>query len=215
MEEVRAVSGSEEKRNERLRVVPLEKEAEIVKAFEVGLSRVADLAKEYGITRQGLYKLLKRNGVDTTKSGSNVWHEVTCRFCGATIKRRRGLLRRQDKHYCNKDCYYHHLSEISIGVNINRAGMYKGREVVGLFYEFKGKEVVHHIDGNDSNNKLINLAVFRCNGDHLLFHRGYTVLPIWTGAQHMRDHPEVNQALVTRLMKRSKKERPSPLPNTL
>lgn len=186
------------------RVVPLSMELEIVKAFEVDLVRIVDLAKMYGISRQGMYKLLKRNGVDTTKSGENAWHEVSCRTCGAIIKRRRATLRNQENHYCNNKCYYRHLGSISIGVVTSRAGMYMARSIVSLFYEYKGGEVVHHIDGDETNNKLSNLAIFKCNGDHLLFHRGYNTLPIWTGKQYMRDHPEVDQSLVDRLMKKKK-----------
>ena len=39
-------------------------------------------------------------------------------------------------------------------------------------------EVVHHIDGDVSNDAYDNLMVFSSQGDHLAYHRGEDVLPV-------------------------------------
>jgi hypothetical protein len=42
--------------------------------------------------------------------------------------------------------------------------------------------VVHHINRNTLDNSLSNLMVFRNSGDHIRFHRGFDVEPLWDGS---------------------------------
>ena len=44
-------------------------------------------------------------------------------------------------------------------------------------------EVVHHLDGDDSNDEPENLILFANNKDHLRFQHGYNVTPIWDGSK--------------------------------
>lgn len=48
--------------------------------------------------------------------------------------------------------------------------------------DLKKDEVVHHIDGNRSNNNPKNLMIFATNGDHTSFHAGnkaYNINGVW------------------------------------
>lgn len=164
-----------------------EEERAIVRAFEVDLEPVISIAKRYEVTRAYIYKILKYNGVDTTKSGSNARQETICRFCGATIIVTRGRLRQKKNIYCSNKCWLNHLKKIRIGKTDRYGGMI-GRETVRMLWKGLTKEmVVHHVDGDEKNNHVSNLLVYATQGDHLRAHRGYPATPVWVGAEHIDD----------------------------
>lgn len=162
-----------------------EDEGAIVSAFTVDLEPARSIAQRYGVTRTYIYKILKYNGVDTTKSGSNARQEVSCHFCGATIIVTRGRLRQKKNIYCSNKCWLNHLKKIRIGKTDRYGGMI-GRETVRMLWKGLTKEmVVHHVDGDEKNNHVSNLLVYATQGDHLRAHRGYPATPVWTGADHI------------------------------
>lgn len=61
--------------------------------------------------------------------------------------------------------------------SINHVHYYEHRVVAEkkLGRKLKSTEVVHHIDGNRSNNSPDNLLVFRTTTDHTLFHKGHNI----------------------------------------
>jgi recombinational DNA repair protein (RecF pathway) len=79
-----------------------QQQVEIVEAYQVHLTPVAKLAEQYGVTRMGIYKVLKREGVNTTKRKLL----TSCAHCGAPLRRTKAKVRRQQSHFCNRDCYY-------------------------------------------------------------------------------------------------------------
>jgi hypothetical protein len=151
----------------------------IIEAFE-NLTPVAELANEYGMTRQGVYKVLRRNGVDTKKKQL----DVSCTACGNIIKRPKCRIRKQKNHFCNYECYYAFLEAGNGNPYIhNRHGQRIARRVVSEYFELQDGYVVHHEDRNTLNNLPYNLKVFACQGDHIRYHRlgpDY-VQPIWKG----------------------------------
>ncbi len=50
----------------------------------------------------------------------------------------------------------------------------------------KEEEVVHHIDMDEENNKPTNLALFKNDDDHRLFHDGIRVAIVWAGTPGIR-----------------------------
>ena len=59
------------------------------------------------------------------------------------------------------------------------------RKAVSEYIDLMPGYVVHHKDGDTTNNQLANLAVYRSNSDHMTMHHGGLVRPIWDG-----DRPE-------------------------
>ena len=152
---------------------------DIVEAYDVGLETMINIAKKYGLTRQGVYNILKRNGVDTSKRKL----EVSCSSCGAVLKRHKMRLRKNLNHFCDMTCYTAFLEAGNGSPYVaNRHGQRTGRAIVSNYFGLKDGNVVHHKDRNNYNNNPKNLMVFANNGDHVRYHRGFQVVPLWDGA---------------------------------
>jgi len=77
----------------------------IMDDYNVGLVTKITIDKKYGMTRQGIYKMLRLNGIDT--SGSRL--PVTCSACGVEILRHRCRIRRTVNLFCDDTCYFAYL----------------------------------------------------------------------------------------------------------
>jgi hypothetical protein len=93
----------------------LEQEKEIVKAYTVDLVSMQDLGKRYdGRTRQGIWKVLRRNGVNP---GDYAYIKIVCEHCGKEFERRRcmvrnaGQLAHKKRNFCDIRCYYVHINK--------------------------------------------------------------------------------------------------------
>ena len=151
---------------------------DIINAYSEDLTPMIELANKYGMTRQGVYKVLRRAGIDTTKKRL----PVSCTTCGAEILRTKARIRKQLNHFCTPECYFAFLDAGSWGKYIYwRQGMRIARNKVCQYYPVRPKHVVHHEDRNCYNNRLDNLRVFANQGDHVRYHRGFDVLPLWSG----------------------------------
>ena len=153
---------------------------DIIEAYTNQLTPMSTLATEYGITRQGIYKILKQAGADTEKKRL----PVSCTACGTEILRTKARIRRQLNHFCSEACYYAFL-EAGNGFPYieNRGGQKRARVLVGDYFSLQTGHIVHHENRNTLDNRLINLRVFANNGDHVRHHRGFDVQPIWDGRE--------------------------------
>jgi hypothetical protein len=151
---------------------------DIIQAYTEQLDTMVDLAKRYGRSRHGIWKMLKKAGVDTTKRKL----VVSCSTCGKELKRTKGRIRKQPNHFCGYECYYAFLEAGNGNPYIqNRQGQRIAREKVSEYIELKEGYIVHHEDRNTLNNTIYNLKVFRNQGDHVRYHRGFDVEPLWDG----------------------------------
>ena len=152
---------------------------DIVERYSIYLEPVLEIAKRYGITRQGVYKILKRSGVDAAAAGRI---DVTCYTCGEVITRTRNRVRKSKHLFCSEACYFAFLKAGRGGVYVgSRKGQRLARSAVSSYFTLEDGHVVHHEDRNSLNNNLDNLRVFATNGDHVRYHRGFEVSPIWDG----------------------------------
>jgi len=151
---------------------------DIINAYSDDLVRMTTLAAQYGVSRQAIYKILKRAGADTKKQRL----PVSCTTCGTEILRTKGRIRKQLNHFCSSECYFAFL-EAGNGFPYieSRAGQKRARVIVGDHFRLQNGHIVHHENRNTLDNRLINLKVFANNGDHVRHHRGFDVLPIWDG----------------------------------
>ncbi len=161
-----------------MRLTPKD-QVDIIRAYTEQLTPVITLAKQYGMTRPGIYKVLKRAGIDTSK------HKiiVSCSTCGVEIERNKCQIRKSLNHFCNHDCYFAFLEAGNGNPYIqNRQGQRIARKKVAELFDLQPGNIVHHDDRNTLNNMLHNLKVFRNQGDHVRYHRGFTVEILWDGA---------------------------------
>jgi len=139
------------------------------------------LAAQYGITRQGVHKVLKRAGIDTGKAAANL--AVSCTCCGNGVTMKRYRVRKQKHVFCGEACYVAWLKHGNGNpLIVHRQGARVGRDIAGKYHTFLPGHVLHHEDRNQNNNHISNLKVFVSNGDHVRYHRGFQVPILWDGA---------------------------------
>ena len=158
---------------------------DIIEAYETKLETMINLAKRYGVTRQAVYKILKRAGIDTTKRKL----VISCSTCDKEFERHKGRIRKQKFHFCSPECYHAFLDAGGkLPYVASRHGQRLARNKVSEYFELKENNVVHHEDRNCLNNTLENLKVFRNQGDHVRYHRWGSdyVEPIWDGATYLQ-----------------------------
>ena len=136
-----------------------------------------------GCSHAGVKKVLNILGVDTSKAAT--WREVECIVCSKVVRRTRSHYRRVRHPCCSRECYFAWLEAGALGEGY--AGGYLGRlgrwKVEQEYGELPIGSVVHHENGDRTNNQLRNLVLFRNQGDHIRWHRGFRdkVNPLWSG----------------------------------
>jgi hypothetical protein len=153
-----------------------------IKEQYIKLDRIGDIAEKHGISRQAVWKILRRLGVDTS---SRQGTERQCPVCDSTIPVSRGD-RKHHNSYCSSICYRTYLSTLG---ETYKPSAYHSRlsrkAVIEAWPEYQpGVHIVHHIDKDCHNTSLSNLMVFANQADHLRYHRGIAVEPLWRGRDY-------------------------------
>lgn len=141
--------------------------------------RVNDIAKLAGMTRQGVWKRLRKMGIETLGRGTIT---VACAFCGREFERFRARASKTIDCYCNQECFF--ASRENPNYIPWRSGQRLARAIIAQHTRLTHENVVHHIDGNNRNNDLVNLMVFANQSDHMKYHHGKCkILPLWSGKE--------------------------------
>ena len=169
-----------------------QQESDIIEAYTVKMINMYDLGKKYNRTRQGIWKLLKRNGVNPT---DYAWLKIVCLNCDRHFERRRckvrnaGKLAHKKRDFCSVKCYYLYINKQQNGEYVeSRHGQRIANRVLREYYLSKNISapygiVTHHIDRNCNNNDISNLMTFKNQSDHLKYHRGVDVKPVFDGSK--------------------------------
>lgn len=143
------------------------KKEDLERKYLVEHKTLEEIGKEYGTTRQAVYYFVKKYGL-LVKDAENV--AFKCDTCGkdSTVTRKR--FKRSIKHFCSMECYKGYLRNSEYIQS--RTGQRHGREVVEKYYGriLQLGEVVHHVDGDNTNNDISNLIVFKSHSEHLEHH---------------------------------------------
>ncbi len=133
----------------------------------LALTPMIALAGKYEVSRQAIHEVLKVAGIDTSK-GRRV--KRSCAWCGEPVYRVKSQVRGRKRVFCfGKDCYFDWMRA---GGNHrdDSYGRRVGREVVGQYFELNDGMIAHHDDGNNLNNRVENLKVFRDHSEHMKYH---------------------------------------------
>lgn len=138
------------------------------------MQHIADRA---GVTRQAIKLVLDRHSVEY-RGGAQ---ERVCLFCGEKFQATRCRIKRGGGGYCSPQCFHADRSiageysiiggavtrlEKSLGITDRQLGRRARNTITGL----KPGQVVHHIDGDRTNNDPANLMVFDSHAEHMMFH---------------------------------------------
>lgn len=150
---------------------------DVVYHYTVNHLTYEEIGKLYGVTRQAVYKVIKKQGI-TTQQGEHV--DCECAYCGKSFTKTRKRWKSTMYHYCSENCYF--ASRENPAYLPWRQGLRLARAIVGQHFQLQPGHVVHHVDGNNHNNNLSNLWVFASNAEHTAFHHGKRrVDPLWKG----------------------------------
>ena len=156
--------------------------ASIVHLYTVELIPMITLAARYQVTRMAIWKVLHRQGVDTSKAASHI--KTTCKHCGDEIFKTRCQYRKTLHMFCDTYCYRAWLRRRDNDNPLisSRHRIRMARKAISAHFFIPYGAVVHHEDKDTANNAIQNLRVFKCNGDHVRHHRGFVVAPIFDGS---------------------------------
>lgn len=158
--------------------------AEIIRLYTAEHLSCGEIAKRYKKQRQTIYKILKANGIDTSKeTACNI--QTMCDACGADITVKRCSYKKRKFNFCDHSCYADWLKGGGNYIE-NRSSSRRARKIIeNLLGELPYGSIVHHEDGNQWNNHPSNLILFASVADHLHWHRGQqdTVTPLWNGTE--------------------------------
>lgn len=147
----------------------------MVNLYTVNHLTMDEIGRIAGITRQAVYKHLKKANISSDMGEKVV---IFCDLCGKQATKYRKQWRSSIKHFCSIECY--HISLESPGYHPWRQGQRLARIIVGQFFKLESGHVVHHVDNDNRNNDKSNLMVFANQSDHLKFHCGTTTTPqLW------------------------------------
>ncbi len=163
-----------------MKVMPKDR-VDIINAYTVDLEPTISIAARYDVTRQAIWKILKAEGVKTSGNGKVT---VSCCACDKEMIRWRYHVRNRINLFCGDTCYFAYLAAGNgSGPYIqNRHGQRIARRKVSGLFDIQPGNVVHHEDRNTLNNMINNLRVFRNQGDHIRYHRGADIDPVWDGS---------------------------------
>jgi len=141
----------------------------------------AEIAVLAGISRQQVGKILRTQGINTSKGPGGACRVIIeCAMCGKTMEISRKKWGKWVKHYCSNECYY--ASRSNPNYYQWRHGSRIARIIISQYYPIQPEHVVHHIDGDERNNDRDNLLLFASHSDHMKHHHGKNhVEPIWDG----------------------------------
>jgi hypothetical protein len=135
---------------------------------------IKEIHETAGISRAALYNILK--AYDTDKGRREIL-TLTCSYCEQEFTRNRSHTRgnAEGEHFCSVKCF-HANRTLNPGKQV-KGGLkrFYGRYARTVWQEYHKTmltegQVIHHIDGDVSNNSIKNLQMFENHSEHMKVH---------------------------------------------
>ncbi len=156
----------------------------IVHSYTNDLIPMIEIASSWHATRQLIHRVLKKCGVNTSKSRRI---EVECHWCEKPFLKKPCQVRRRKHHYCTFGCYLDYIKEIGQPYVQNKHGQRRARSTVSRYFDLKDDMIVHHENKDTLDPRPTNLRVFLNHSEHMRYHRGGDATPIWDG-RDIKEH---------------------------
>ena len=123
--------------------------AEIARLYTEGLFTMQEIGVMSGISKQAVHNALVALGVEYR--GEPI--ERLCHYCKQPFHAQRKRIKRGTGQYCSITCFHaERVINPERYVVISQADRRKGSRVARKILDVKGEDVVHHIDGDPTNN---------------------------------------------------------------
>lgn len=147
---------------------------EIKFLYTQGMHSLQMIADKFKCSRQYIKKILNKHGVQTA-NGIYTKVKCICLICSKEFLKKRARVRNMESinDYCSKACFHQmfYNNEYKEDRSGSRAARLKvALEILETIKLPKGS-IVHHIDGNQSNNATNNLMLVSSQGTHIRIHR--------------------------------------------
>ena len=143
-----------------------DKYVDIIEAYTIDLWSMREIAATLHVSHATIYKILVKEGIDTSRRKLH----VSCTVCGQPIERTKKRVRKQRNHFCNRECYEAYLGAGARDGCGSRQAQKIGRSVVLQWFALQPEHVVHHENHKQFDNRPVNLRVFANQGDHIRYH---------------------------------------------
>lgn len=137
------------------------------------------IAKSYSITKMAVWKILRKNGVNTSKVSTMV--STKCHWCQKPIQVKKCIYNMYLHHFC---CNHHYFQWLNRNVSPfirHRHSIKIAKKVVSKYFQLSSDHVIHFLDGDQANNSPQNLSVFNSRKEYIKFRRGFGIEPLWNG----------------------------------
>ena len=144
--------------------------------FTVDHLTMREIGRLEGISGAAVCKRLARLGI-IAKQGTQV--TAQCATCGQSFQRTRARWRQARRLFCSSACYMAARRNPSYKPSRHHGRI--ARQLVAQHFTLEREHVVHHVNADQTDNRLSNLWVFASQLDHMRHHHGSVVVPIWRG----------------------------------
>lgn len=104
-----------------------------------------------------------------------------CKCCSKLIPFNNDTRRKNQNFFCSPECKDAFIA--AIDPPYPKIYQEAARNIISLYYKLLPGEAVHHKDRDHTNNLVSNLCVFRTHSDHMKYHWGEQVIPVWDGSK--------------------------------
>jgi len=146
---------------------------ELIKLYTDQELTLRQIAKKYKVSYQTIHQRLQRLGI--SRNTKKIL--TSCAFCATPIEVFVSRASKQEKHYCNKDCFAAGLEKTPYKAWKREQRV--TRTVVNKYFKLSDDHVVDYLDGNNKNNDINNLAVYASEEDRIKAKQGQKVKVIW------------------------------------
>lgn len=139
---------------------------EIARLYTEALLTMEEISKIAGVSRQQILNHIK--ALDIEYRGGRV--ERVCEYCGEKFSPRRRSVKQGEGKYCSVSCF--HASRITnpdVYLIISEADRRRGNQTARKIMKVhrNDSKVIHHIDGDPTNNDPSNLMIYPSHAEHM------------------------------------------------
>jgi hypothetical protein len=140
----------------------------------------AEIAAWTGYTRQRIWQRLK--ALNEPLKVKSAVRKCGLPGCTKWMRFHNSRLKKSKLVFCCSEHYYAYRPMLNPNYHVSRQGCRLARAEVAKHFQLEPEHIVHHVNGDQRDNRKENLVVFESQAAHMRHHHGrFTVQPLWEG----------------------------------